>query len=218
MKRIALIHTVKGVADTFEKRLKEYLPMEIKVHNLLDDFLADDPNEVGEFTKTNRLRLFNDIRNAEMTGADLIVVTCSTLTPTVEKIRPFIGVPVIAIDDAMARLAARSGQKVLVMATAESTVQPTLDKIGQEARSQGLDIGLSSLVCKPAFVALKAMDMALHDKLLKEMAGDIQGFDAIVLAQASMAHLEDEIREITKVPVLSSPRLCFEEIRETLLK
>ena len=36
----------------------------------------------------------------ELTGADIIVTTCSTLTPAVELIRPFIQVPVIAIDDA----------------------------------------------------------------------------------------------------------------------
>ena len=101
MKSIALIHTVKTVANSFEQQLKDYVGEPVKIHNLWDDFLANNPNEIGEFTIENRCRLYNDIKSAEMTGADMIVVTCSTLTPVVNMIRPFIKVPLIAIDDAM---------------------------------------------------------------------------------------------------------------------
>ena len=101
MKSIALIHTVKTVANSFDQTLKDYVGEPVKVHNLWDDFLANNPNEIGEFTIENRCRLYNDIKSAEMTGADMIVVTCSTLTPVVNMIRPFIKVPLIAIDDAM---------------------------------------------------------------------------------------------------------------------
>ena len=100
MKRIALIHTVKSVAVSFEEMLRKGVGCEVKVHNLWDDFLADNPNETGEFTADNRNRLFLDIKAQELTGADLIATTCSTLTPAVEMIRPFIKVPVIAIWDA----------------------------------------------------------------------------------------------------------------------
>ena len=50
MKSIALIHTVKTVAVSFDETLKQYVGEEIRVHNLWDDFLANNPNEVGEFT------------------------------------------------------------------------------------------------------------------------------------------------------------------------
>lgn len=109
MKRIALIHTVKSVAVSFEEMVRKGVGREVKVHNLWDDFLANNPNETGEFTADNRNRLFLDIKAQELTGADLIVTTCSTLTPAVEMIRPFIKVPVIAIDDAMAKKALHMG-------------------------------------------------------------------------------------------------------------
>ena len=105
MKSIALIHTVKSVADTFEAKLRAGVSQDIKVYNMLDEFLAKNPNEIGEFTIENRNRLLNDVKTAEMTGADVIVTTCSTLTPVIEMIRPFIKAPVIAIDDAMAKKA-----------------------------------------------------------------------------------------------------------------
>ena len=111
MKSIALIHTVESVAVSFGKTLKKILNEEVKIHNIWDDFLANNPNEIGEFTIDNRNRLFNDIKSAEMTGADVIVVTCSTLTPVVKMIRPFIKVPLIAIDDAMGEKAVLYGEK-----------------------------------------------------------------------------------------------------------
>lgn len=216
MKSIALIHTVKGVASSFEGTLREALPYEVKINNLWDSFLADNPNEIGEFTIENRCRLLMDMKTQEMTGADMIVTTCSTLTPVVEMIRPFMKTPVIAIDDAMARKSVTYGEKVLVLATAESTVEPTVSKIKEEARKVGKEISIEASVHMDAFQAMKRMDMETHDRILRKKAQVIKGFDCIVLAQASMAHMEEEMTEITGCPVLSSPKLCIEEIKEKL--
>ena len=218
MKSIALIHTVESVAVSFGKTLKKILNEEVKIHNIWDDFLANNPNEIGEFTIDNRNRLFNDIKSAEMTGADVIVVTCSTLTPVVKMIRPFIKVPLIAIDDAMGEKAVLYGEKILVLATAESTIIPTKDKLAEEATKNNIKIKVDELVCAPAFQALKTMEMDQHDNLIKKMVQDVSGYDCIVLAQASMAHLESDISKICGCPVLSSPKLCMEKVKKLLYK
>lgn len=204
------------MAVSFDERLRSKLGEEVKIYNIWDDFLAINPNEVGEFTIDNRNRLFFDIKNAELAGVDMIVTTCSTLTPVVEMIRPFIKVPVVAIDDEMARLAVTFGERVLILATAESTIAPTSSKIAKEAEKAKVKIDLSTKVCKEAFLAMKTMDMEKHDKLLLEMAKDFKAYDCIVLAQASMAHLEKAIHEICACPVLSSPDLCIKQVSELL--
>ena len=216
MKSIALIHTVKTVAVSFDETLKQYVGEEVKVHNLWDDFLANNPNEVGEFTIENRNRLFFDIKSAEMTGADMIVVTCSTLTPVVNMIRPFVSVPLIAIDDAMGRKAVTYGEKLLILATAGSTREPLTDKLLAEAEKIGKQVRIDFRDNAEAFQAMKAVQMDRHDALLLEMAKEISGYDCVVLAQASMAHLDNKIEEICKIPVLSSPTLCLEQVKETL--
>ena len=216
MKSIALIHTVKTVAVSFDETLKQYVGEEIRVHNLWDDFLANNPNEVGEFTIENRNRLFFDIKSAEMTGADLIVVTCSTLTPVVNMIRPFVRVPLIAIDDAMGRKAVTYGEKLLILATAGSTREPLTDKLLAEAEKIGKQVRIDFRDNAEAFQAMKALQMDRHDALLLKMAEEISGYDCVVLAQASMAHLDKKIEEICKIPVLSSPTLCLEQVKETL--
>ncbi len=218
MKQIAIIHTVQSVADTFGARLKEYLGGNAKIYNIWDDFLAINANELGEFTMNNKNRLFNDIKNAELTGADLIVLSCSTLTPHLDNIRPFISVPVIAIDDAMTEAAVGVGKKILVVATAQSTLAPTSDKLFCDAAKAGREITIDHLHLPEAFEALKVNDMALHDRLVLEAAEKITGYDCIVLAQASLAPCEKKIQEITGIPTLSSPDLCFKRVKETVEK
>lgn len=216
MKSIALIHTVKTVANSFEQKLKDYVGEPVKIHNLWDDFLANNPNEIGEFTIENRCRLYNDIKSAEMTGADMIVVTCSTLTPVVNMIRPFVRVPLIAIDDAMGRKAVTCGERILVLATAGSTEGPMREKLNAEAAKLGKSIQIDFQANAEAFQAMKEVQMERHDAILLDMAKNISGYDCVVLAQASMAHLDQKIEAICKIPVLSSPGLCMEQVKETL--
>ena len=216
MKSIALSHTVKTVANSFEQKLKDYVGEPVKIHNLWDDFLPNNPNEIGEFTIENRCRLYNDIKSAEMTGADMIVVTCSTLTPVVNMIRPFVKVPLIAIDDAMGRKAVTCGDRILVLATAGSTEGPMREKLSAEAAKLGKSIQIDFQANAEAFQAMKAVQMERHDAILLDMAKNISGYDCVVLAQASMAHLDQKIEEICKIPVLSSPGLCMEQVKETL--
>lgn len=215
MVKIALIHTVKSVLNTFEGRVKEALG-DVKVVNTLDEYLASDPAERGEFTIENMNRLYSFLKCAEMTEADAVVVTCSTLSPTVEKIKPFIKTPVITIDGAMLKMAVELGTKITILATADSTVGPTKSGLLNEARKLNKDIELSIMVCPDAYNAIKAGDKEYHDEVLKRKALEIKQQDVVILAQASMAHLEDSIAKICGCTVLSSPRMCIDELKRTL--
>lgn len=216
MKRVALIHTVRSVLDGFEPQLREALSGPVLIHNIFDDFLATDPAVLGFFSDVNKRRLANDLANAELTGADLIVVTCSTLTPAVEELRTAMNVPVLAIDDAMCRKAVGYGSRVLVMATARSTLEPTTAKIRDEAAKAGVTVDMRTLLREKALAALKAGDGEAHDRILEEAAGEIGGADAVVLAQASMARAEARIAAACGLPVLTSPSLCIAEAKRLL--
>jgi len=216
MKRVAIVHTVRPVLASFPQLLEQVVGQPLKIHNLLDEFLASDPAEIGYFSVENRNRLFNDLKSCELTKADLIVVTCSTLTPAVQLIRPFINVPVVAIDDAMTEQAVRIGKKIKVVATAMSTLKPTIAKLQQEATLAGVEIEVDAQDHEPAYTAMRAGDMATHDRLVLEMIQKVKGFDCIVLAQASMGHLQQQAQEIAGVPVLASPILCCEKVKQML--
>jgi Asp/Glu/hydantoin racemase len=152
-----------------------------------------------------------------MTEPDAIVVTCSTLSPTVEKIRPFIQTPLITVDESMIRKAAQMGSKITILATADSTLEPTKSKLIYEAEKLNKELEISLMVCPDAYVAIKAGDQEYHDEILKRKSLEIKQQDVIILAQASMAHLEEAIQKICGCTVLSSPKMCVEQLKETLL-
>ena len=87
MKRIACIHTVYSVIDSFTRQLREGIPGDLKIHTLYDDFLATDPADTGKFSSINHQRLRLDMEACALTGADMIVVSCSTLSPSVRLLR-----------------------------------------------------------------------------------------------------------------------------------
>lgn len=218
MKKVAIIYTVRPVLGTFPELLQEVVGEPLKIHNLLDDFLASDPGESGVFSVENHNRLFNAIKSCELTGSDLIVVTCSTLTPAVQLIRPFIKVPIVAIDDAMTEKAVRIGKRIKVIATAASTIKPTVAKLQQEAKLAGLEVVIDAEDNEVAYEAMKCGNLAEHDRLVLERIAKVTGYDSIVLAQASMGHLQAEAERLAGIPVLASPRLCCERVKQLLLK
>lgn len=213
-----MLHTVRSVYETFSRQLRDALNgYELDISETLDEFLVTDANRKGVFTRENSNRLLYLLKAKDLEGADLIVTSCSTLTPCVERIRPFINTPLLAIDDAMMEQAVTCGSRILLMATAGSAIGPARQKLLLEAEKAGRELEVREILCTEAFQAIQNMDKASHDRLLLDAARRIDGpFDAVVLAQASMAHLEQNIAGIFGSTVLSSPRLCFARVKDIL--
>lgn len=216
MRKIALLHTVLPVAASFEGELRAALAMEVKVYNVWDQFLSLDPNDVGVFTRAHQRRLLHDLERCAETGAELVVVTCSTLTPHLPLLRPLIGVPVLAMDEAMLEKALTYGDRVLVVATAGSTIAASAEKIEENAAALGRSVTVGRMVVEPAFWAMQANDPAEHDRLLTEALADVRDYDCIVLAQGSMARCTTAIEAATGTPTLASPALCIAQVKERL--
>ena len=218
MKRIACIDTVYSVIDSFNQQLREGIPGDFLIHTMYDDFLATDPapGQSGKFTPINHQRLRLDMQAQALTGADIIVVTCSTLSPSVRLLRGEFNVPVVAIDDAMVNEAVATGTKIGLMATAKSTVAPSTSAIEAAAEAAGKEIDLKVLYNEDAILALKAGDQATHDRLVLEMADQMKDRDLIVLAQASTAYMEQAVAERSGVTTLSSPKRCIEQLRKMM--
>ena len=215
MPRVAAIYTVPSVLATFPDLIRATIPG-AEVSNTLDDFLTTDPIARGEFTRNNLNRLHAFFRCAEMAGADVIVVTCSTLTPPTEILRPLVSTPIITIDGPMLKQAVALGSSITLMATSPSTVEPAQIGLTREAERQGKKISVKVMVNEKAFNAIRNLDKEQHDRLVLEQAAGVKGSDVIVLAQASMAHLEEEVQKATGITTLSSPKLCMEELKKVL--
>ena len=114
-----------------------------------------------------------------LTGADIIVVSCSTLSPSVRLLRPEFNVPVVAIDDAMVREAVQKGSRIGLLATANSTVKPSHSALLAAAQAAGKDVDIQIICDEDAIRALKAGDKATHDRMVLEMARRFTDRDVI---------------------------------------
>ena len=216
MKRVACIHTVYSVISDFTGQLRAALGDDVKIHTLYDDFLATDPADTGKFSAINHQRLRLDMQAQALTGADMIVVSCSTLSPSVRLLRPEFNVPVVAIDDAMVREAVQKGSRIGLLATANSTVKPSHSALLAAAQAAGKDVDIQIICDEDAIRALKAGDKATHDRMVLDMAQRFTDRDVIVLAQGSMAYVEKDIERAVNLPTLSSPRFGAVELRKAL--
>ena len=208
---LAFVHTVVGLAPTFAELAAELAPG-AEVFHVVDESLLTVTRELGELTPQTRRRVLGHVASAADAGADLVVVTCSSIGPAVDASESFVAVPVLRIDAPMAEEAVRLGARVGVLATLSTTLEPTAELVARKAAEAGRDVDVEARVCDGAFDALRAGDRERHDELVRDgLRGLIADVDVVVLAQASMARVADTLGDEERtVPILSSPRLGVE--------
>jgi len=212
-KRIAFVNTVTTLPAIFKGLVNELAP-QLDVFNIVDESLLQNTIRSGELTKPTILRLVNYLSMAQQAGADMVMVTCSSIGPAADIGRALVGIPVLRVDEAMAERALEYGARIGVAATLSTTLKPTADLIQRKAAEASKKVTVVSKVCAGAFEALSAGDTGLHDRLveqgLKELMSQV---DVVVLAQASMARIVDGLPPEEKtLPILSSPRLAIERL------
>lgn len=216
-KKLGLIHTSATLVPMFAQLCKEKLP-NVDVFNIADDSLVKGIRDAGSLTATIARRVAGYLESAELAGADYIMVTCSSIGPAVEAGAQLMGVPVLRVDQPMADQAVATGKRIGVIATLQTTLEPTADLISRRATLAGKQIEVTSQLCEGAFEALMSGEAATHDTkvaaALKELS---QRVDVIVLAQASMARVVDALAaEDKRVPILASPGIAVDYLATVL--
>jgi Asp/Glu/hydantoin racemase len=191
----------------------------VETVDIVDETLLRDATREGRVSLSTARRLLGHLDAAEQHGADAILVTCSSMGSAVDAARPFAGVPVLRVDQAMAEQAVARGTRIGVLATLWSTLRPTAALIERTAAEAGRSVEVRDRLCSGAFEALGAGDADRHDELVREGLRELLGWaDVIVLAQASMARVVDTLdADERATPILSSPRLGMEHVRDILL-
>ena len=211
MKRLGLIHTSATLVPVFVQLCKTAMPT-IDVFNLVDDSLIKDVIVHGRLRPQTARRVVQHVAAAEDAGADYIMVTCSSIGRAIETAATLASVPVLRVDRPMAERAVATAERIGVIATLPTTLEPTADLIERCAEETNLSFNITSRLCEGAFDALMSGDAVTHDTLvaaaLKELATQV---DVIALAQASMARVVDGLAaNDRKIPILASPPFAVE--------
>ena len=217
MSTVFLIHTSASMIPVFKSLTTELLPGH-QVVNMVDESLLCDIIRDGTCPPRTAKRLAGHVLSADEAGADVVLVTCSSMGRAVEAAAVLSRAPALRVDQPMAAKAIATGKRIGVIATLPSTLAPTVELIRREAGRVGKEIALAEQVVDGAFAAVIGGDGATHDKLVGDAVRSMgRNVDVIVLAQASMARVVDALPPEDKpVPILSSPRLAIENLAQII--
>lgn len=218
--KLAFIHTVPSLVGLFTELSKEILPGEVELLHIADEVLLKVVLAQGGLSPFIFRRVSEHAVAAEEAGASAVQLTCSSISPCADPARSLVGIPVLKIDEPMVDQALALGERIGVAATAPTTLKPTTALVYERAHNIGKQVTVESILCEGAYQALFSGDAETHDRIVRQHIKDLmRRNDVVILAQASMARVANTLSpEELAVPVLSSPRLAVERLRQVLLQ
>jgi len=178
---IACLHTLPGLVPVFDAEGQK-LGLTLR-HRVRDDLLRE-AERAGGLTDDIAARtaaLLDELA----ADADAVLLTCSTLGPSVT--RAAAPVPVLRVDDALAEAAVKNGGRVVVLCAVETTLAPSRTLFERHAAKAGARIEMR--LVPDAWAAFRAGDSPRFLELIAAAADAAfaEGADAVALAQASMS-------------------------------
>ncbi|GHV54747.1 arylsulfatase [Deltaproteobacteria bacterium] len=213
-KQLVLINTVSFIADMFRPLLKEQLP-EVNCLNIVDEGILHEVGAAGGLTP----HIIRRVASQTLLAADLrpgmILFTCSATSPAVDTVRKITDVPIMKIDDPLARVAVESGPRIGFIGTTIGSLVAGQELIRAWSVSLKKDVEITPDLHVDAFSARQAGDIKKHDAIIRDAAVQLgKTQDVVVLGQASMAHLAEPLAQSLGKPVLGSIPLCLQELKK----
>jgi Asp/Glu/hydantoin racemase len=206
-KKVAIVHTSFAVLDLVNNLFDELLPDVDRVH-IVEHSILKDILKAGSITPDLMQRMLGYFFQAEATHADIVFSVCSTVGDVADVARKILSIPIVKIDEAMVMEALEKGQRIGVLATLPSTLNPTCRLVENIAFEEKKGVHINRGLVSGAFEELINGNTAIHDQMVQEKLRDLAvDSEVVILAQASMARAIDALsQDEIKIPVLSSPR------------
>ena len=210
--RIALIHATTVAFDPIHAAFARHWP-EAELLNLLDDSLTPDRGRNRDLTPDLFDRFEALGRYSVQAGAAGILVTCSAFGPAIERMAGRLPVPVLKPNQAMFEAAVTPGAHVGMVATFAPSLPTMQAEFDEHVANSGIEARLTTILIEDAMTALRKGDAETHNRLIAERAGDLAGFDAVMLAHFSTARAEPALSAALSVPVISPPDAAVRRLR-----
>lgn len=217
--KVGIIYTstTPELIELLNQEVAAQLP-DAEVYSLQDPSILAEVRDAGYVTTPAAARLVGMYTKAIGEGCDALLNVCSSVgevADSVQTMAAYIGVPIVRIDEEMCRDAVRKGKTIGVMATLQTTMEPTKNTVLRMARECGKHVELVDCLVDGAF----GLDQDQFRARMSECAAQIADkVDVIVLAQGSMAYCEQYLEGLYGKPVLSSPRYGAAELKKALIK
>ncbi len=219
MRKLYTINTVNNFMEIiytpFAKPFEEKNP-DLKIYNIMDDSLLVDTRTYNGMTPTIASRMLNYAKAAENSGAEGIIVTCTSVNEATKLIKPLLNIPMINIEEPVAEMAVQNGKKIGILATLPTSPAAIGRVIQEKADEMGKTIEIIPRVAEGAFDVLCAGDRAKHDEMVREELYKLaQEVDVIAFAQISMSLITFD-KDKVPVPVYMIGESGFEKIKKLM--
>lgn len=216
MKTVVAVHTAMPMVEPTKDLFEKHLPG-IRLINIVDDSLIQDVIRHGGIPEAVKKRLYQYYYSAIDAGADIIFNTCSSVGDVAMKAKEELHIPIVKIDDSMAETAVKLSSSIGVLATLSTTLDPTVRLLQHFAWDTNKNINITEGLADGAFQAVISGDRESHDRLILEAAKKLADkVELFVLAQGSMARMQEQISSVTGRKVLSSPESGVLQVKEVL--
>lgn len=217
MKTIVAIYTADALVEPLKDLHQEIIP-DSRLINIIDDSLIQEVIKEGEVTNGVKRRLLRYFETAiKDIGADVVLNTCSSVSEVVDIACQLYATPIVKIDEPMAKKAVRNADRIGVMATLSTTLNPTIRLLEKQADQVNKKCEIINGLAEGAFTALSEGKNEEHDRLIMETANKLaEKVDTLVLAQGSMARMKEKLVSSTGKPILTSPASGLEYVKKLL--
>ena len=216
--KIGLIYTstTPELIHLVEEEIKKAFGKNICLVSWQDPSILAQVRESGYVTAQPAARLIKMLMEAVEQGCDGILNVCSSVGLVADAMQPvakLTGVPIVRIDEEMCRNAVERAEKIAVMATLPTTLEPTKATLCRLAEEKGRKIELIDILVEGAF----GLDPVQFQKKMADYAKLAVGrADIILFAQGSMAYCSQYIESMYHIPVLSSPEYGARALKKAL--
>ena len=213
---IGLIHSTRLVVDPVHQVVASQCP-DAEIIHIVDEGILKVLFELGEINERITDWLGRMVNSAAETGADMAVLSCSSLSPAVNDVRENVSIPFLKIDEPMAEQAVRTADRIGLVATNHTTPKPSTMLIEEVAQRLGKEVVIVPRVQADAFLKLNQGDVDGHDQVVIQAVEELLlDVDVVLLAQISIARVKTKLDEKTKARVYSSLDFIGPKIKEIL--
>lgn len=163
---------------------------DVEIMNILDESLLADTVSAGYVPASVSARLLNYVQGAERAGADLLLLTCTSVDAAMKYVRHFSDLRTICISEPMVQQALDLGRHIGIVGTVPTSPASIIRPLEEAAAERGMALEIHSAVAHGAFEALMSGDSAAHDMRISDALMKLaqeHELDVICFAQASMS-------------------------------
>jgi hypothetical protein len=214
-KSVALVSSTRAVFGPMESAFREVFP-EAQILHILDETLIEDFRREGGLSPHSRQKTLRMALTAQEAGVGGILVTCSTLSPSVDDLRPFLKIPIVKIDEPVIEEVVQKADTVGLLATAETVLKSVEPLVMKKALDFGRKISIRKFVKGDVWPLLQKDPAAFYRAIAEAATEAARECQAVILTQVSIAPGRDCVGEKLRNKIYASPIYAVQTMRKVL--